>query len=147
MEHAMTVRAHDREIAEPRRSHAGLLGKWDGVVAFDVSGTVPPIDGPGPRQSRDSSRLSDDPTSWSGTTRLRWSRPGARFKRQAWSDIWCRPRLCRGPGTTSYPTGAYEWHPASSNAPSPSTTPEAPTSTGPATKPPSASTSSNSRTP
>src|SRR6266498_4379354 len=97
MEHAMTVRAHDREIAEPRRSHAGLLGKWDGVVAFDVSGTVPPIDGPGPRQSRDSSRLSDDPTSWSGTTRLRWSRPGARFKRQAWSDIWCRPRLCRGP--------------------------------------------------
>src|SRR6266498_3413598 len=100
MEHAMTVRAHDREIAEPRRSHAGLLGKWDGVVAFDVSGTVPPIDGPGPRQSRDSSRLSDDPTSWSGTTRLRWSRPGARFKRQAWSDIWCRPRLCRGPGAT-----------------------------------------------
>src|SRR6266498_4536854 len=53
---------------------------------------------PGSRQSRDSSRLSDDPTSWSGTTRLRWSRPGARFKRQAWSDIWCRPRLCRGPG-------------------------------------------------
>src|SRR6266498_332803 len=52
---------------------------------------------PGSRQSRDSSRLSDDPTSWSGTTRLRWSRPGARFKRQAWSDIWCRPRLCRGP--------------------------------------------------
>src|SRR6266540_2642810 len=51
----------------------------------------------GSRQSRDSSRLSDDPTSWSGTTRLRWSRPGARFKRQAWSDIWCRPRLCRGP--------------------------------------------------
>src|SRR6266542_3906807 len=64
---------------------------------------------PGSRQSRDSSRLSDDPTSWSGTTRLRWSRPGARFKRQAWSDIWCRPRLCRGPevwGTRTYDESA-----------------------------------------
>src|SRR6266498_2583171 len=60
---------------------------------------------PGSRQSRDSSRLSDDPTSWSGTTRLRWSRPGARFKRQAWSDIWCRPRLCRGPGERRRPFG------------------------------------------
>jgi hypothetical protein len=37
--------------------------------------------------------------------------------------------------------------PASSNGPSPSTTPRVPTSTGPATKPPSASTSFNSRTP
>src|SRR6266498_5683125 len=61
---------------------------------------------PGSRQSRDSSRLSDDPTSWSGTTRLRWSRPGARFKRQAWSDIWCRPRLCRGPDLTRSAIGA-----------------------------------------
>jgi len=37
--------------------------------------------------------------------------------------------------------------PASSNEPSPSTTPEAPTSTEPATKPPSASTSFNSQPP
>src|SRR6266498_2362117 len=69
---------------------------------------------PGSRQSRDSSRLSDDPTSWSGTTRLRWSRPGARFKRQAWSDIWCRPRLCRGPGGGAKGSG-HSWRVCSIN--------------------------------
>ncbi len=53
-------------------------------------------DGPGPRQSRESSYLSDDPTSWAGATRPRWSRPGVKFQRQACSDIWYRPR-CRDP--------------------------------------------------
>ncbi len=53
-------------------------------------------DGPGPRQS-ESSYLSDDPTSWAGATRPRWSRPGVKFQRQACSDIWYRPRLCRDP--------------------------------------------------
>src|SRR6266540_1889112 len=54
--------------------------------------------GAGPRQSRESSYLSDDPTSWAGATRPRWSRPGVKFQRQACSDIWYRPRLCRDPG-------------------------------------------------
>src|SRR6266508_825852 len=74
---------------------SGIPGSYrpQGRVSFQVDVTTRA----GSRQSRDSSRLSDDPTAWSGTTRLRWSRPGARFKRQAWSDIWCRPRLCRGP--------------------------------------------------
>jgi hypothetical protein len=43
--------------------------------------------------------LSDDPTSWPGATRPRWSRPGASFQRPACSGIWCRPLLCRGPAT------------------------------------------------
>src|SRR6266540_3692728 len=86
---------------------SGIPGSYrpQGRVSFQVDVTTRA----GSRQSRDSSRLSDDPTSWSGTTRLRWSRPGARFKRQAWSDIWCRPRLCRGPevwGTRTYDESA-----------------------------------------
>ena len=37
---------------------------------------------------------------------------GARFQRQACSGIWCRPRLCRGPGVhlggvTDHPDGAW----------------------------------------
>src|SRR6266511_3605560 len=60
----------------------------------------------GPRQSRESSYLSDDPTSWAGATRPRWSRPGVKFQRQACSDIWYRPRLCRDPdgGRPTNPT-------------------------------------------
>jgi hypothetical protein len=45
------------------------------------------------------------------------------------------------PWPTCCPPGGYGSAPASSNAPSPNTKPAAPTSTGQATKPPSASTS------
>jgi pimeloyl-ACP methyl ester carboxylesterase len=41
----------------------------------------------GPRQSRDSSLSSDGPTSWADAMRPRRSRAGARFRRQACSDI------------------------------------------------------------
>ncbi len=87
---------NDRGFFEPE--YAEIYGVPFSFIP--ASGSTP---NPKPH-SPDSSRLSDDPTSWSGTTRLRWSRPGARFKRQAWSDIWCRPRLCRGPAGWSCPT-------------------------------------------
>jgi hypothetical protein len=54
------------------------------------------VQGPGKVAIRP--HLSDDPTSWPGATRPAWGRPGGRFQRQACSGIWCRPRLCRGPG-------------------------------------------------
>src|SRR6266566_10174129 len=46
------------------------------------------------------------PGSWPDATRPRWCRPGARFQGQACSGIWCRPRLCRGPGRGA----AHVWH-------------------------------------
>src|SRR6266540_7109206 len=100
-------------LLNPRIIEESLDGdeKYEGCLSFfDVRGLA------GSRQSRDSSRLSDDPTSWSGTTRLRWSRPGARFKRQAWSDIWCRPRLCRGPGSPPNLAGIAATAPAGARA-------------------------------
>ena len=40
MEHAMAVRADNREVVESSCSRAGGLREWDGVVALDVSEAV-----------------------------------------------------------------------------------------------------------
>ena len=42
---------------------------------------------PGLRQNRDSSLLSNAPTSWSDATRPRWPSPGARIQQQTYWDI------------------------------------------------------------
>ncbi|WP_250847479.1 transposase domain-containing protein [Streptomyces hygroscopicus] len=120
----------DAVLALPKASTRRSTPCWSSTSCCRPPWRTPPAPGRGPiRTGPASASPGRPPATWSSRPRASSPTPSSTSPAPSADTSW--PACC--------PSGDCASAPASSNAPSPSTRPEVPASTGPATKPPPAS--------